>query len=34
MDHEIIGKLIRETEVEVIKSADDEWSIIKYTPLE
>ena len=34
MDHEIIGKLIRGTEVEVIKPADDEWSIIKYSPLE
>lgn len=34
MDQEIIGKLIRGTEVEVIKPADDEWSIIKYTPLE
>lgn len=34
MEHEIIGKLIRGTEVEVIKAANEEWSVIQYTPKE
>ena len=34
MKHEIIGKLIRGTEVEVIKAANEEWSVIQYTPKE
>ena len=34
MEHDIIGKLIRGTEIEVIESANEEWSVIRYTQKE